>query len=204
MPDLRGAIDDLAAIREQVAKSSQFEGFGPVTLSVTGVLALLVAATQGLWLKDARTHPLEFITEWYLTAAMSVLIIGVEVLFRSRRVHGSMAVPLMQQVAKHFCPTLVAGGLLTVALLRADPASSWALPGLWEILFSLGAFAMAPMLPRPMFAVGVWYLLCGLVCVQRGHVDPLSGWTMGIPFGVGQLLVAAILVAREYMELDFF
>ncbi len=202
MPDLRGAINDLALIREHVARYSQFEGFGPVTLSVTGLLALIVAATQGLWLNEPRSHAVEFITEWYITAGLSVIIIGIEVLFRSRRVHGRMAIPLMQQAAKHFCPALVAGGLLTVALLRADPASAWMLPGLWEIVFSFGAFAMAPMLPKPMFAVGAWYLLCGLVCIQIGHVDPLSGWTMGIPFGVGQLLVAAILVARERFGID--
>ena len=202
MPDLRGALDDLALIREQVAKSSQFEGFGPLTLSATGILALIVAATQGLWLKDPRSHASEFLTEWYATAAISVVAIGVEVLIRSRRVHGSMAVPLMQQAAKHFCPALVAGGLLTIALMRADPTASWMLPGLWQIIFSFGAFAMAPMLPKPMFAVGLWYLLCGLVCVQRGLVDPLSGWTMGIPFGVGQLMVASILVAREHVDFD--
>jgi hypothetical protein len=202
MPDLRGALDDLALIREQVAKSSQFEGLGPMTLSATGILALVVAAMQSMWLKDARGHPSEFLATWYATAAISVVVIGIEVLIRSRRVHGSMAVPMMQQAAKHFCPALVAGGLLTIALMRADPTASWLLPGLWEIIFSFGAFAMAPMLPKPMFAVGLWYLMCGLVCVQRGLVDALSGWTMGIPFGVGQLMVAAILIAREHVEFD--
>lgn len=203
MPDLRGAINDLALIREQVAKSSQFEGLGPITLSVTGILALVVAATQASWLKNPSAHTGEFITEWYATAALSVIVIGIEVLLRSRRVHGSLAVPLMQQAAKHFCPALVAGALLTVALIRAEPAGAWMLPGLWEIVFSFGAFAMAPMLPKPMFAVGVWYLLCGLVCIQRGHVDALSGWSMGIPFGIGQLMVATILVARDHVELEF-
>ena len=202
MPDLRGALDDLALIREQVAKSSQFEGLGPLTVSATGILALTVAATQGLWLKDPRGHTSEFLAVWFATAAISVLVIGIEMLIRSHRVHGSMAVPLMQQAARHFCPALVAGGLLTIALLRADPTASWMLPGLWEIIFSFGAFAMAPMLPKPMFAVGLWYLLCGLVCVQRGLLDALSGWTMGIPFGIGQLMVAAILIAREHIELD--
>lgn len=202
MPDLRGALDDLALIREQVAKGSQFEGLGPVTLSATGVLALVVAASQTLWLRDPRAHAGAFVATWYATAACSVIVIGIEVLFRSRRVHGSMAVPLMQQAAKHFCPALVAGGLLTIALLRADPAAAWMLPGLWEIIFSFGAFAMAPMLPKPMFVVGLWYLLCGLVCIQRGLVDGLSGWTMGIPFGVGQLLVAGILVARDRIDFE--
>jgi hypothetical protein len=45
-----------------------------------------------------------------------------------------------------------------------------------------------------MFAVGVWYLAAGLMCLMAGSVTrTLSPWMMGIPFGVGQLLVAAVL-----------
>jgi hypothetical protein len=45
-----------------------------------------------------------------------------------------------------------------------------------------------------MFAVGVWYLAAGLTCLAFGSVArTLSPWTMGIPFGVGQLLVAGVL-----------
>jgi hypothetical protein len=68
------------------------------------------------------------------------------------------------------------------------------LPGLWEISFSLGVFASARFLPRPVFAVGLWYLICGLTClaVESGP-RMLSPWEMGIPFGIGQLLVAAVL-----------
>jgi hypothetical protein len=70
------------------------------------------------------------------------------------------------------------------------------LPGLWAISFSLGVFASCRFLPRPMFAVGLWYLAAGLVClvVESGPRE-LSPWAMGIAFGVGQLLVA---LALEY------
>jgi hypothetical protein len=45
-----------------------------------------------------------------------------------------------------------------------------------------------------MFGVGVWYLVCGLVCLTiAGGSHLLSPWEMGIPFGIGQLLVAAVL-----------
>jgi hypothetical protein len=197
MPDMRGALDDLAEIRGQLARSSRFEGLGPGALSLTGILALLVAATQSFWLQEPQAHTVLFIAEWYVTAATSIVIIGLDALVRSRRLHGNMAMPLMQQAARHFCPALVAGGLLTVALLRADETAGWMLPGLWQIIFSFGAFAVAPMLPRLIFIVGVWYLLCGLICIRLGPAEPLSGWMMGIPFGVGQLMVAAILRLRS-------
>ena len=45
-----------------------------------------------------------------------------------------------------------------------------------------------------MFGVGVWYLACGLTCLMvASSSKSLSPWEMGIPFGVGQLLVAVVL-----------
>lgn len=68
------------------------------------------------------------------------------------------------------------------------------LPGLWQILFSFGVFSSCRLLPKPTFVVGVWYLACGLTCLALGHAPrPLAPWEMGVPFGVGHLLLAAIL-----------
>ncbi len=45
-----------------------------------------------------------------------------------------------------------------------------------------------------MLLVGGWYLATAMACLvlARG-AHALSPWAMGAPFGVGQLLVAAIL-----------
>jgi ABC-type Fe3+-siderophore transport system permease subunit len=67
------------------------------------------------------------------------------------------------------------------------------LPGLWQVIFSLGVFSSCRFLPRPMIAAGAWYLLTGLSCIAMGGNRALSPWTMGISYGAGQLLVAAIL-----------
>ena len=68
------------------------------------------------------------------------------------------------------------------------------LPGLWQLIFSLGFIASCRSLPKPMFAVGVWYLGSGLACLAYAHgVHALSPWAMALPFGVGQLAMAAIL-----------
>jgi hypothetical protein len=45
-----------------------------------------------------------------------------------------------------------------------------------------------------MFAVGLWYLSTGLILLACGNgACALSPWAMGIPFGIGQILVAAVL-----------
>ncbi len=68
------------------------------------------------------------------------------------------------------------------------------LPGLWQIFFSLGIFASCRLLARATFWVAVFYLGTGLtvLALARGEAA-LSPWAMGLPFGVGQLLAAAVL-----------
>ena len=91
-------------------------------------------------------------------------------------------------------PAGIAGGLLTVVLLRFAPESLWMLPGLWQIVFSLGFFASCRALPRPMRAVGVWYLAAGLASLALANgAQAFSPWAMALPFGLGQLLMAGIL-----------
>jgi hypothetical protein len=68
------------------------------------------------------------------------------------------------------------------------------LPGLWQIIFSLGVFASCHLLPRAIFAAGAWYFLCGLASLALAQEErAFSSVSMGVPFGVGQLLIAAIL-----------
>jgi hypothetical protein len=67
------------------------------------------------------------------------------------------------------------------------------LPGIWQIVFSLGVFSSCRFLPRRMVIAGAWYLTTGLICIGCGNARALSPWAMGIPYGAGQLLVAGIL-----------
>jgi hypothetical protein len=194
MTELRQALDDISAIRTQVARGTQFRGYGPLSVASSGVLALLVAAAQSHWAAGSNQGLKTFLDVWIATAAVAVFLSALETIFRARRVHLGLAMEMIQAAAEQFLPSIVVGLLLTVVLLRIAPQDSWMLPGLWEVIFSLGVFASCRFLPRQMFGVGAWYLTAGLVCllVASGH-HALSPWAMGIPFGIGQLLVAAVL-----------
>ena len=192
MRELDRALLDINFVREHIARTTQFKGYGPLTLAVTGLFALGVAALQGR-IAASPAPALEFIAVWSAVAAIAVTLIGVEAVVRSRRLHGGMAVEMLQSAIEQFLPAMTAGVLITFALTRWSPTSLWMLPGLWQIVFSLGVFSTARILPKAVFAVGIWYLGCGLACLALGQSDPLSPWSMGIPFGAGQLLVACIL-----------
>jgi hypothetical protein len=194
MTELRRALDDISAIRTQVARGTQFRGYGPLSVACTGILALAVAAIQSRWLR-ASAHDLRlFLGVWVATATVAVSVSALETIFRVRRVHPGLAREMIQSAAEQFIPCVVVGLLLTVVLMRIAPQDSWMLPGLWAVVFSLGIFASCRFLPRQMFGVGAWYLAAGLVCLLSASGNhALSPWAMGITFGVGQLLVAAVL-----------
>jgi hypothetical protein len=191
--DLHQALQQLSAIRTQVARDTQFRGYGPASIAASGFLALAVAAVQSRITHDGRDF-LPFLFVWVGTAAIAIGLTASETIGRARRVHHGLANEMILLAAEQFLPALVVGVLLTGVLVGAAPQQLWMLPGLWQLLFSLGVFASCRFLPRQTIAVGVWYLVAGLTCiVVQSATKTFSPWTMGIPFGVGQLLVAAVL-----------
>src|SRR5436305_4242258 len=162
MQDLDKALADITAIRSQMARGAEFRGYGPMTMAATGVLAVLAGVLQGLWLPKAAANMVGYLTLWVATAGISVALIGTEMVARSRRIHSGLADAMIHAATEQFIPAGVAGALLTFVLFRFAPESLWMLPGLWQIVFSLGIFASGRSLPRPMFGAGVWYLAAGL------------------------------------------
>ena len=113
---------------------------------------------------------------------------------RSRRHHSGLADAMIQQAFEQFLPPGVAGLLLGIMLWKFAPETLWMLPGLWQVLVSLGVFASVRTLPRSIAFGGAWYFLSGftvLLLASQNHL--LSPWSMGLPFAVGQLLMAALL-----------
>lgn len=193
MTDLHKALADIHLIRDQLARGAQFRGYGPTTVASTAALALLASAAQAHWLQDPGRELALYLAIWIATAAVSLIIISIETLMRTRRVHSMLAMEMIHSALDQFLPAIVAGLLLTVVLWRCAAQSVWMLPGLWQVLFGMGVFASCRFLPRPIFAVGVWYLAAGLTCLALGSARAFSPWAMGLPFGIGQLLVASVL-----------
>jgi hypothetical protein len=194
MQDLDKALADITLIRSQMARGAEFRGYGPLTVAVTGLLALFAAWLQARWLPDPAAHVFDYVALWVATAAVSVVLIGIEMVARSRRIHSGLADEMIRAATEQFIPAGVAGALLTVVLFRFASETLWMLPGLWQLVFSLGFIASCRCLPRPLLAVGVWYLGAGLASLALANGDrAFSPLAMAVPFGAGQLLMAAIL-----------
>jgi hypothetical protein len=193
MQDLERAIAEIGAIRSQLAQGAKFHGLGPTAFAATGVLAFLAAIAQARWLPAGNGQA--FLMLWIGAAAASAAIIGAEMIARSRRLHSELADEMIVAAIAQFLPAALAGAALTPVLIWFAPQSLWMLPGLWQIAFGLGVAASCRFLPRGLWAIAAWYVACGLGCLAlaQGRAA-FSPWSMGLPFGVGELAVAAILL----------
>jgi hypothetical protein len=194
MRNLDKALADITAIRSQMARGTEFRGYGPMTIAATGALAIFAAVLQGIWLPEPTANISAYLALWIATAGTSVILIGAEMVARTRRIHSGFADEMIHAATEQFIPAGVTGALLTVVLYRFAPESFWMLPGLWQIVFSLGLFAACRSLPRAMFAPAVWYLAAGLasLALARGP-HALSPYAMAAPYGFGQILIATVL-----------
>ena len=193
--ELNEALAQIAEIRQQMARTEVFRGYRAVPVAFSGMLAIGAAFYQGISIPDPIEHLSAYLTLWVSTAAISAFAACLGMVWRARHAPAaSWSREITRLAVEQFAPCVVAGGLLTFVLVRSAEESLWMLPGLWSILFSLGIFASRRLLPRATTLVAVFYLGAGLAALifARGAFA-LSPWSMGIPFGLGQFLAAAVL-----------
>jgi hypothetical protein len=194
MPNLEKALADITTIRSQMARGIEFRGYGPVTVAATGVLALLAAGVQAGLLPDPTADAFAYLLLWLLTAATSIILIGIEMVARTRRIHSGLADEMIRAATEQFIPAGVAGALTSFVLFQHAPPGLWMLPGLWQVFYSLGLFAACRSLPGPMRVAAAWYLVAGLANLAfASEATALSPLAMALPFGIGQFLIAALL-----------
>jgi len=188
------ALRQISDIRQKMVRSEVFRGYRSVTVGFSGVAGVLAATVQQQWVASPDAQLGRYLGLWLGVAAASMIVAATEMYWRARRTGSGLARQHTLLAIEQFVPSMVVGALVTVTIVRGAPQVAWMLPGLWALVFGLGVFASARLLPRPVLAVGSYYVLCGCGCLLWGQgenaFDPRQ---MGISFGGGQLLGAAIL-----------
>lgn len=192
--ELREALGQISEIRQQMARSEVFRGYRSLTVGFSGVLALLASAFQSTCVTTPAEHLDTYLVWWVSVAAICAATAGGEMWWRARANPSAVARQLTRLAAEQFLPCVIVGAVLTLCIYRTAPEAAWTLPGLWSLVFSLGVFASHRLLPKPVFYVGLYYVVCGAGCLLWGQGEyALSPWLMGISFGGGQLMTAVIL-----------
>lgn len=191
--DIDSALDDISGIRDQLASSTRFQGFAPKFVAITGCLALALTVYQHVYAKPEAGASIQVI-EWVLLAIISTLLIGTEAVVRARRHHKRMADLMINRTLRLFLPAGLGGAVLYAVIFMRQPELIWLLPGLSQLLIGVGVFAALSALPRAVSWAAAWYFIAGAVVLflsaSNGEFSP---FLMGVPFFVGQMLMAIIL-----------
>jgi hypothetical protein len=192
--ELRDAIEQISEIRAQIDRTETFRGYRSLTVGFSGLVAFLAAAFQRLFIPEPQQHVSSYLALWLFAATVSLAAAAFEMTWRSRRAASGLSARLTWMAVEQFLPCVLAGGLVTFVVVRFAESSLWMLPGLWSILFSLGVFASARLLPRPVFCVASYYMVAGAFCLAFARDEAaFSPWAMVFTFGIGQLMAAAVL-----------
>ena len=128
MLDLDKALSDIRTMRRQMARNTEFRGYGHATLSVTSVLAVMAAGAQTVLLPDPSGHINGYLGIWVSTAVLCASLTGAQTYMRSRRIHSGMSDEMLHMAIEQFLPSVGASTLVTFVLLHYLPNALWMCP----------------------------------------------------------------------------
>lgn len=196
--EVHDAVARINTIWTHVARAERFHGYRPATVAGTGMFGVLAAVVQPWLAPDPFVDPDRYLMVWISVAVASVVLVGVELATSCLRTESALERQLTRQAVQQFVPCLCGGAVMTWVIADYVPEAVALLPGLWSICFSLGVFASLPFVTPAVASVAVYYLLAGGVCLAFGRDElALHPWLMGGMFGVGQFLMAGVLLRAE-------
>jgi hypothetical protein len=192
--EIERALSDLAEVRDRLVRAQRFEGYSAVAAIASGIGALVAGLFQRL------TDPLpatsealdRYVAIWMTCLAVALALNYGAVAIWVLKHRGPAAASGFRTAARSIAPSVVLGGLLTVALI--DRGAHALLPGTWFALYSLGLFASRDAIPRATVIVTVGFAaLAALFLVSPLQHVALAWWVMPLGFGIGQIAVGSLI-----------
>jgi hypothetical protein len=192
--EIERALSDLAEVRDRLVRVQRFEGYSAAAAVSSGLGALIAGYVQ------ARMAPLPatpatlrtYVEIWMVCLAVALTLNYGAVAIWVLRHRGPAAASGFRTAARSIAPSVVLGGLLTVALI--DRGAYGLLPGTWFALYSLGLFASRDAIPRATVLVTLGFaVLAALFLVSPLQHVALAWWVMPLGFGLGQLAVGTLI-----------
>ncbi len=170
----REAEQTLEVIRTLMERSTRY-----TNLSGHAGIAAGLATLVGSALRAGLDTP--FVATWFGVLAAAT---GLSAFFTARMAWES-GEPLWTRQAKTvvlaLLPALVATIVLSLVMIRAELQSL--LPGVWMLLWGVGALAMSFFTPRSLSVLGASFMVAGTITLAINPSREFDAWTMGLTFG---------------------
>ncbi|GAC1304716.1 MAG: hypothetical protein NVS2B3_00710 [Vulcanimicrobiaceae bacterium] len=198
--EVRQALADLAEVRGRLATVQRFDGYSGPAAVASGLVAVVAGAVQG-WLAPQPHSDSDrrlYLAIWLTCLGCALAInYGAIVIWRIRN-RGAQAAMQFRTVGMSIVPALAAGGVITLALVMRELDDL--LPGMWCATYALGLFASRALVPREVVTVAVAFGAAAAVLLLTPHLNTLAWWIMPSAFGIGQILIGAIVAAEPPHE----
>lgn len=192
--ELRQAISDLEEVRDRLVGIQRFEGYSAPAAFASGIVALVAGLAQ--WRIAALPHSQDdfnrYVLIWMscLAAALVLNYGAVAAWLWNHREPG--AASRFRSAARSIAPSVVLGGLLSVALV--DRGAYELLPGTWFAFYAVGLFASRNAIPQATLAVTLGFTaLAALFLVSPLRAIAPAWWVMPLGFGIGQVAIGALI-----------
>lgn len=188
------ALEQVRDLQQKILEKQRFKGYSGRARAICGVAALIAAFIMSSSLYDP---PAGYVNRAYALSWGLVALFGVMINFGAL-IHWFMFDPSVNRDIRRLKPTLDAlppilvGAVLTIVLLHSNLHQY--LFGTWMCLFGLANLASRHVLPKRIWMVGTYYILCGTVCLLYASETAFTNpWPMGIVFFIGEWAGGIIL-----------
>lgn len=173
------AAGHLAYIRDTMQRAGRFtavSGKGTVAAGIIGLLAAVYSPRMA--------HPMAWLWLWMAAAALALPAAVVLMARKARRAGQSLTNGPARTFALAFAPALLAGALLTAALVRTN---RWDLmPGTWLVCYGAGVISGGAFSVRAVPLLGIAFVLLGAIALFASSL--MHPWLLGAGFGGAHLL----------------
>ena len=189
MPALHDrAMDNLRYIRETMERATPFTGIsgrGEMAIGATALAACLIASQQPTFNS--------WLAIWLAEGVISLLIAGWSMDRKARAAQVPLFSGSGRKAVFSLAPPVIAGGLLTIVLVRAGLTDL--VPGVWLLLYGTGVITGGMFSVRAVPAMGLCFMVLGAVALFSPPAS--ANWFMAVGFGGLHILFGAIIV-RKY------
>lgn len=169
---------------------------------VSGSAAIVIGIYQFFALPYPQTSvdSSRFVTMWIACLIFALAInYGAILLYLARNWTRRTRCEL-RTVGMTIAPAIGAGGVFTAALLSRH--LDGLLPGVWCVCYAMGLIASRAMVPRGVLAVAGLFGAAGSALLFAQDVNALRWWVMPATFGIGQLVIGALVLRDDVLHQD--
>lgn len=185
------AADNLRFIRDTMAKAGAFtsvSGSGTMLIGGVGIAATVLSKRIRI-----ETEPSRWLILWIAAAVICGVISIVTIRAKAARTEQSLTAGPARRFVLAFAPAMVAGVILTVALVAENQMAL--LPAVWLTVYGAAVTAGGSLSVRPVPLMGAAFLLLGAIA----SAAPQSAHTALLGAGFGGLhLMFGFWIARSY------